>query len=279
MASCEIEDCLAPFNEELTSLNTFVLNAFRTGFLLIGYFAECFYELSLTVKLMASIQIVLILTAFIYLFVRRLRNPKRFQILQLPTVNAIPWLGSTFISLIFMVWILLVAAIQIAFDLVWLSSVSTTLIAWHVWVEFPLAAFGIFILVKTECTWREMFILLISVYSGFFLNVFLVSLTSNPYIQGSLGMLALLSDFMNPIIYAILTYRLQNKTDKIRIGLMEGVFISHLLNFYLPLIFCFNPWIMAVLYVTFQSVNFVLTLAYVIYEIYSYRDLPIPSIF
>lgn len=279
MATCEIEDCLAPFNEELTSLNTFVLNAFRTGFLLIGYFAECFYELSLTVKIMASIQIVLILTAFIYLFVKRLSNSKRLTILNHPKSNAIPWLGSTFISLIFMVWILLVAAIQIAFDLVWLSSVSTTLITWHVWVEFPLVVFGIFILVKKECTWREMFILLISVYSGFFLNVFLVSLTSNPYIQGSLGMLALVSDFMNPIVYAILTYRLENKIDKIRVGLMEGVFISHILNFYLPIIFCFDPWIMAVLYVSFQAVNFVLTLSYVIYEIYSYQDFPVPSLF
>lgn len=279
MSKCEIEECLTPFNDGLIPLNTFVVGAFKTGFLLIGYFSECFYNLSLAIKIIASVQIAFIFSSLLYLFIRRLRNSKRLTIWEHPKADVIPWLGSNFIHTIFMFWILLVAAIQIAFDLTWLSSVSTTLITWHVWVEFPLAIFGIFLLVRKKCTWRQLFILFISIYSGFFLNIFLVSLTSNPYIQGSLGMLAFVSDFMNPIIYGILIHRVERRIDKVRLGLMEAVFISHLLNFYFPIIFCFDTWIMAVLYLTFQCVNFVLTLSYTVYEIYSYVDLPIPSIF
>lgn len=279
MNECEIQECLAPFNGGLVELNDFVLNAFKTGFLLIGYLEDCYAILSLLVNVIAALQIAANLGGLIYIFVNRLKNPNRLKITDHPSENAIPWLGSNFISLIMMIWGMLVPAIQIAFNLVWLSSVSTTLIIWHVWVEFPLAIFGIVLLRNEFYSWNKMFKLFICVYSGFFLNIFLVSLTSNPYIQGSLGMLALVSDVSNPIIYGILTYRIYQKVNKVRFGILEGVLISHLLNFYLPIIFCFDPWIMSLLYVIFQGVSFALSVVFIGYEIHSLQNKPIPSIF
>jgi len=279
MDSCEIENCLTPFNDGFVSINAFVTNAFKTGFLLIGYFSDCFYDLSLAVKILASIQIVFMLYAFINLLIMKLKNSNRISLFTDSSQNVIPWLCSTYITLIFIVWVALVASIQIAFDLAWLSSVSTTLIVWHVWVEFPLAVIGITLLVRSEMTWKQLFKFFLILYSGFLLNSFMVSLTSNSYIQGSLGMLAFLSDFVNPIVYAILTHRVKNYVDKVRMGLMESVFISHLLTFYLPVIFCFDPFIMAVLYVSFQALNIILTFTYVIYELRNHRNISIPSIF
>lgn len=281
MDTCEIGSCLTDFDSDVIPINTFTTNAFKTGFLLIGYMEECYPLISLLIKILSSIQVFFILSSLIAFGIISLKNSNRISLFEDPGRNAIPWLGTIFITYISLFWMALVPAIQLAFDLAWLSSVSTTLIVWHVWTEFPLAIIGIILLRKNELNWRQVFKRLLILYSFALLNIFLVSLTANPYLQGIFGMLAFVSDFMNPIIYAILTHYTVQRSDRIRLGLMEGIFISHLFNFYFPIIFCSQPFVSAILYIVFQGVNIILTFSFACYVNYTLRKskLPLPSIF
>lgn len=275
--------CLTAFNSEITQLSSYVVNAFQTFILLIGYLGECYPNIFTAVSILASLQLILTFLGTV-LFVRlALTNPNRLELIKTSpaNVNVLPWWKDQIFPFLVNVWIFWVSAIYLAFNYAWISSVSTTLILLHVWCEFPILLILIVLIRDQEITWKHTIQMMIGILGGFLLNLILLAMTANPYIQGVLDILALVADFGNPIAFLVFLhynfYQLTHK-EKIRFVMTTIIFWNHIFAFYLPAVLCVYPDVVAGFYVGFLAISLIENLVLVIFEIVSWENLPIPTL-
>jgi len=276
--------CFQSFNSGTTELNSYVENAFKTFILLIGYFEDCFPQIFVAITVLSSIQLIFSFFSIIFFVYIAFNNPNRIQLVDSCSrnLNVLIWWKDQIFPFLVNLWIFWVSAIYIAFNYTWISSVSTTLILLHVWCEFPIFLILILLIKDKSISWKDSlrFIFLLNI--GFTLNITLLALTSNPYIQGILDILAIVADFGNPIAFLIfLHYKFYelNTKDKIRFVLTTIIFWNHIFSFYLPIVLCVYPNVVSAIYLTFLIISIIENFTLLFFELATWENLSIPTVF
>lgn len=289
---CGTGVCLAPFNGDITQLNAFVTNAFQTGFFLIGTMQECYPDVATAITVLSSFLIVIsvigLFGALVKIKTRHIGQSEVNQAFDRKALvdsssapDTITWWRDRFLPFLVFIWFGWVGTVYMTFIYTWLSSVSITLICLHVWAELPMSVIGIMLIsgfgTTRPLSWRTTFKVLISVYSVFLLNLVLVSLTANPYIQGSFDLLALVADFLNPVVYLVLIFRVpMTKRNQIRFSLLAAIFVNHTLAFYLVAALCSNTFVSIVLYAVLLATGVTLAGIYTAFELSTWNSVAVP---